>query len=81
MINDKGNRMLINSQTNNNLHDKWLKILKSFDGLTITKDKLYELYYDFYDENKKEGTYVRLPERNELNQELNESLIVEYYNR
>ena len=46
--------MLINSQTNNNLHDKWLKILKSFDGLTITKDKLYELYYDFYDENKKE---------------------------
>ena len=54
LINDKGNRMLINSQTNNNLHDKWLKILKSFDGLTITKDKLYELYYDFYDENKKE---------------------------
>ena len=51
LINDKGNRMLINSQTNNNLHDKWLKILKSFDGLTITKDKLYELYYDFYDEN------------------------------
>ena len=54
LINDKGNRMLINSQTNNNLHNKWLKILKSFDGLTITKDKLYELYYDFYDENKKE---------------------------
>ena len=31
-------------------------------------------------ENKK-GTYVRLPERSELNQEINESLIVEYYNR
>ncbi len=31
-------------------------------------------------ENKK-GTYVRIPERSELNQEINESLIVEYYNR
>ena len=34
-----------------------------------------------YDENKKEGTYVRLPERNELNADINEALIVEYYNR
>lgn len=31
-------------------------------------------------ENKK-GTYVRIPERSELNQEINESLIVEFYNR
>ena len=29
----------------------------------------------------KNGTYVRIPERNELNQEINEALIVEYYNR
>lgn len=34
-----------------------------------------------YDENKMAGTFVRLPERSELNQEINESLIVEYYNR
>ena len=34
-----------------------------------------------YDENKKEGTYVRLPERNELNADINEALIVEFYNR
>ena len=27
------------------------------------------------------GTFVRLPERSELNPEINESLIVEYYNR
>ena len=33
------------------------------------------------DKDNKKGTFVRLPERNELNQELNESLIVEYYNR
>ena len=34
-----------------------------------------------YDENKKEATYVRLPERNELNADINEALIVEFYNR
>jgi len=34
-----------------------------------------------FDANKMEGTYVRLPQRNELNQEINESLIVEYYNK
>lgn len=30
---------------------------------------------------KLEGKFIRLPERSELNQEINESLIVEYYNR
>ena len=34
-----------------------------------------------YDENKKEGTYVRLPERTELNADINEALIVEFYNK
>lgn len=34
-----------------------------------------------YDENKFEGTYVRFPERNELNADINESMIVEFYNR
>ena len=33
------------------------------------------------DKDNKKGTFVRLPERSELNQELNESLVVEYYNR
>lgn len=37
--------------------------------------------YVTFDDNKLEGTYVRLPERNELNQEINESLIVEFYNK
>ncbi|MDD6468363.1 MAG: 30S ribosomal protein S4, partial [Bacilli bacterium] len=27
------------------------------------------------------GTFVRLPERSELTRDINESLIVEYYNR
>ena len=33
------------------------------------------------DKAKKSGTYVRYPEREELNSEINEALIVEYYNR
>jgi len=34
-----------------------------------------------YDENKMAATYVRLPERNELNADINEALIVEFYNK
>ena len=34
-----------------------------------------------YDETKRIGTYVRYPERSELNAEINESLIVEFYSR
>ena len=33
------------------------------------------------DEAKRIGTYVRYPERSELNAEINESLIVEFYSR
>ena len=34
-----------------------------------------------FDNKKLTGTYLRYPERNELNAEINESLIVEFYNR
>ena len=34
-----------------------------------------------FDKKKLTGKYLRLPERNELNAEINESLIVEFYNR
>ena len=37
------------------MHTKWLKILESLDGSTVTKDDLYELYYNFYYENKNEA--------------------------
>ncbi|MBQ8219059.1 MAG: 30S ribosomal protein S4 [Bacilli bacterium] len=37
--------------------------------------------YINYDEKKKQATYVRYPQRSELNPEINESLIVEYYSR
>ena len=34
-----------------------------------------------YDEGKMAATYVRLPERGELNADINEALIVEFYNK
>jgi len=34
-----------------------------------------------FDEKKMSGTYVRFPDRSELNQEINEQLIIEFYNR
>ena len=53
--------------------------------LVIVKSSLEALNkrVDFitYDEAKMAGTFVRYPERTELNGEINESLIVEFYNR
>ncbi|HKM23185.1 MAG TPA: 30S ribosomal protein S4 [Erysipelothrix sp.] len=37
--------------------------------------------YVTFDKDTFKGEYVRLPERSELNQELNEALVVEFYNR
>ncbi len=42
---------------------------------------LSRVEYIDYDENKMEAKYVRLPERSELNKDINESLIVEFYSR
>lgn len=43
--------------------------------------KLVRPEYLSYDENKMEGTLVRLPERDKFLPEINEQLIVEFYNR
>lgn len=37
--------------------------------------------YVTVDKDAKKGVYTRLPERSELNQEINEALVVEFYNR
>jgi small subunit ribosomal protein S4 len=34
-----------------------------------------------FDDNKKEGSFVRLPQRDELEPEIDEALVVEYYNQ
>ena len=56
--------------------DKELKVVKaSLEAL------LNRVEYITFDESKMAGTYVRYPERSELNADINESLIVEFYNR
>ena len=56
--------------------DKELKVVKaSLEAL------LNRVEYITFDEKKMAGTYVRYPERSELNADINESLIVEFYNR
>ena len=44
-------KRIIKSQTSEELSDKWLQILKEYDGQSITKDKWYELYNRYYKEN------------------------------
>ena len=56
--------------------DKELAIVKS--SLTSLSKRVNFITYD---ENKMAATYIRYPERSELNGEINDSLIVEYYNR
>ena len=56
--------------------DKELKIIKS--SLEALNKRVEFINYD---ESKMEATYVRYPERSELNADINEALIVEFYNR
>ena len=53
--------------------------------LVVVKESLEKVVnrveYITFDPNKMEAVYVRYPERSELTSEINESLIVEFYNR
>lgn len=59
--------------------------LKGNKNLLVVNNSLEKVSnrveYIAYDDKKKTGTYLRYPERSELNPEINESLIVEFYNR
>ena len=71
-------RTLENSRIIWNLQNaqKNLKIVvESLEKVTKRVD------YISYDENKKEATFLRRPERSELNADINEALIVEFYSR
>ncbi|AKG04119.1 MULTISPECIES: 30S ribosomal protein S4 [Salimicrobium] len=54
-------------------------------NLTIVEDAIeshnFVPEYLTFDEEKREGSYARFPERAELTSEINEALIVEYYSR
>ena len=56
--------------------DKELKII--LDSLAKVVKRVEFINYD---DKKMEATYVRLPERSELNADIKESLIVEFYNK
>ena len=56
--------------------DKELAIVKS--SLESLKSRCE---YISFDEKKMEGVFVRLPERSELNADIDEALVIEYYNR
>ncbi len=62
-----------------------IAIKENDKNMVIVKSSLESLSrrveFVTYDENKMAGTYVRYPERSELNADINESLIIEYYNR
>ena len=57
-------------------NDKELAIVKA--SLEALQNRVEFISYD---DKKMEATYVRMPERSELNADINESLIIEYYNR
>lgn len=62
-----------------------IAIKENDKDLTVVKNALEALSkrVEFVDFNEKDmaGTFIRLPERSELNADINESLIVEFYNR
>ena len=62
-----------------------ISLKQSSKSLVIVKDALEatvaRVAFVAYDENKMEGTFVRLPERSEILPEIRENLIVEFYNK
>ena len=65
--------------------DQVIGLRERSEGLNIIKENLEttvsRLDFLSYDENKKEGILTRMPQREELNAEIDESLVVEYYNK
>jgi small subunit ribosomal protein S4 len=59
-------------------HSKSLKVVK--EALESSSRKKPVSFVKF-DSSKMEGNLTEIPNRKELSQEINESLIVEYYNR
>ena len=62
-----------------------ISLVEDDKEMAIVKASLETLHnrveFISYDDKKMEATYVRMPERSELNADINESLIIEYYNR
>ena len=62
-----------------------ISLKEKSQDLAIFKDNLenpaFDLRYVEVDAEKKQGTLIRMPHRDELPIEINEQLIIEYYSR
>lgn len=62
-----------------------ISLMENDKEMAIVKSSLEALHnrveFISYDDKKMEGTYVRMPERSELSADIDEALIIEYYNR
>lgn len=63
---------VISVRENSKEHKSMKQTLESFNK---------NVEYVSFDKNKLEGTYLRYPERSELSSDINESLVVEFYNK
>ena len=52
--NDVSTKRLISKIFDQSLHNKWIDLLKEYDGKKITKNDLYSLYYKFYEDNERD---------------------------
>jgi CRISPR-associated endonuclease Cas3-HD len=55
LSNDTATKRLTSRMYDSNLHSKWVGLLENYDGKKITKNELYKLYYQFYEDNEKEA--------------------------
>ena len=51
--NDKGAKRFINQTYYKELCDLWVEEIKKYDNMVITKNELYDIYYNFYRNNRK----------------------------
>ena len=62
-----------------------ISLMENDKEMAIVKSSLEALHnrveFISYDDKKMEATYVRMPERSELSADIDEALIIEYYNR
>lgn len=55
LVNNPSTKNFITRTYNSSLNEKWVEVVKAFDGKTITKNDLYDAYYKFYEDNKKDA--------------------------
>ena len=55
LVNNPSTKKFITRTFNSSLNEKWVEVIKAFDGKTITKNDLYDAYYKFYKDNSSDA--------------------------